>query len=454
MRPHTIRSWKYPITYEIAPDVDVDLLGLALAAVVNRHEPLRLRLIADRSAPGQRIAPPVDTFPIAQLDDGPSTLADFFAESFDLAADGPLRAALVRRPGGRSRLLLAVHHLAWDGMSSAPFTHDLWAAYRNLRACGESRLPVPQISYSDHVLAQRAAGPRLTPTQAAYWEEVFAGWRLPDFEPPPSASPVEWSRRITGSVPDPAIAGRVRMLARAVRVTPPVVWLASALVALWGTDQSGRGSHVSVYWVHHGRDRAELRDLVGFFNRSVPLRLAMDPGERFDRFCARVLGQVQAAVRESRAPWSIQRLAAHLSGPKAPGQRRERMSRITVNIQLDDSAEGTGPAGDLAAFVSYDPPSEQAWTPRLGQLWLQLTLGPAPTSFAEYDQRYFPDSTVGACLNGMPAIVAAVLDGGAGRSVSELAGCVPEPVDSGAGALGVPLPAPPSAYATPNGSAV
>ena len=135
--PH---HWNQAFLFEVRADVDVDVLEQALGHVVARHDALRLRMAGnspewtltyDPSAPA-----PVDRADRSRPDGAstserpPSRPAAVTAQAGLDLERGPLLAAVhstsARRPG---RLLLAIHHLAVDGVSWRVLIEDLEAAY-------------------------------------------------------------------------------------------------------------------------------------------------------------------------------------------------------------------------------------------------------------------------------------------------------------------------------------
>jgi Condensation domain len=444
-RPAALRTWRYPVIIGLGPSPAEAALVRALALVTERHEPLRLRLVnrpvlsngitAGKLGLWQRFAPPADDFPLDVVGCASPTAADqlasqFFGRELDLFEDGPLRACLVRPDGEQASLLLAVHHLAWDAVSKGIFTRDLRAAYQAFSADTEPALPALRVSYAQHVERQWRAGKRLTAVQASYWDEVFRDWDDREDpgtaalrEPPAGSGP--WSACLEGGLPGGGLQAEIQRIARSVRLTPASVWLTAVLVALWSPH--GRG-HVCVYWVHHGRDRSDLVDLVGFFNRSLPVRARLDPEQRFDQVCAEVAAQVRASIQHSAPPWSILRLGEHVLGPRGAVQDRAgrpRLARVTVNLRTRGSGgriavprrgdAATVPDGPAAA-----PRAARPGTPRPGQLWLDLAVDTALPVRAEFDRRVFPDSMVGTALTGLAAVLEAIARSGPQTTISEL----------------------------------
>ncbi|GIH11874.1 condensation domain-containing protein [Rugosimonospora africana] len=381
-------SWKEPLVYALPGGTDRAALGGALARVIRRHEALRLRLVERDGRWTQDIAPPPEDVAVPEW---PAGLADFFAADLDLTRTGPVRAALLPGRDGPDRLLVAIHHLAFDGLSQAVFDEELW---------GTTGHPSLGTTWSRYVAAQRDAGDRLPAAQLAHWAGVLADPLPPSV--PPALRPTEGAGRPeprsgfqVAAIPVADAGERLRRLARAVRVSPASVWLSAFILAAGARQRDD----VYLNWFHHGRDRPELARLIGCLHRVVPLRVRAEAGDRFAALCAAVFARMRAGITHSAAPWTWPRLAAQLPGlPPAP-------AAVTVNV----TPEAPRAAG---ARMPYDPSRSSSWTVRPGQLWVKLIAEPRPVVCAEYDRWSFADAAIGVLLADVTRLVAAVAGSG------------------------------------------
>ena len=115
--------------------LDVALLERALAAIVERHAPLRTRVIAGADGV-PRLQPGPVTSPLltcCAIDATPGAVAAFERQvvkhRFDLARDPLLRAALGSSGQERHVLVLCMHHIAADGWSAGVLAAELTALY-------------------------------------------------------------------------------------------------------------------------------------------------------------------------------------------------------------------------------------------------------------------------------------------------------------------------------------
>ena len=105
-----------------------------------------------------------------------TALCDEAQRSLDLANGPLLRALLVSLDDGTQRLLLAVHHLAVDGVSWRVLLEDLQQAYAQLAAGSAATLPDKTSAYqawAGHLQAHA----RTLDQQLPYWQAQHADAR-------------------------------------------------------------------------------------------------------------------------------------------------------------------------------------------------------------------------------------------------------------------------------------
>ncbi|GLZ39702.1 condensation domain-containing protein [Actinokineospora sp. NBRC 105648] len=266
--------------------VDPVALGVALTAVLARHEVLRTTYHLDGDQPVQRVREPapVPVEVVTDLSDVDAGIAARSRMPFDLAAGPVLRATAWVGVAGGDLVLITVHHIAIDGWSLAVLQADLAEAYAAAVVGRSPELPELPLQYKDFAAQDRADfDARACAARAAVLADepgglLLAGGRAGETAPEGSRP----GRQQAFPIPAPLWAG-VLGLARELRATPFVVLSAAlqAVVARW----SGRSGFV-LGAVTANRARPEVEDLVGFFVNTVPLRCQVDLSQGFRQLCA------------------------------------------------------------------------------------------------------------------------------------------------------------------------
>ncbi|MFF3215470.1 amino acid adenylation domain-containing protein [Streptomyces sp. NPDC002886] len=285
-------SYNVPMAVRLEGAVDVAALRAAFGDLVGRHEPLRTRITTVDGDPRQVVDPAgpavfeVRTVPARDRD---TELLAAARHSFDLAAEHPLRATLLRTGEAETTLLVLLHHIATDGQSLRPLFDDLSTAYAaRLEGRAPDLAPLP-VDYADYALWQRAvqADGELLDGQLAYWKSALAG--IPE------------ELGLVTDRPRPAVAGqvggavrfdfgrrlhkRIVELARAERCTPFMV-VQAALAAL--LTRLGAGTDIPLGSPVAGRTDEALSDLVGFFVNTLVLRTDTSGDPAFRELLSRV----------------------------------------------------------------------------------------------------------------------------------------------------------------------
>lgn len=343
----------------LAYPVDAATVVGALGRVVDRHETLRTCFRVDDGALLQVIHPSVPVT-VPQVDLADLAEADrqrWMRKLLHEMARAPLpldraplwRAQLVRCGPGEWFLLFMAHHTIADAAAQL----NLHAELKELcAAAAESRaasLPDLPIQYADYAVWQRErlSGDRLE-RLLGYWREALAG--LPPVHALPTDRPRPAERTFTGaelefSLPESLVSG-VAALARRRSATPFMAYLAAyaaLLHRLSGRDDIVVGVPVS------GRDRPQLRPVIGMFVNVVVVRVDTSGDPSFTDLLDRVRHTTLAAFEHGEMP--LQKLVEAVAGPRDP--------RVPPLYQLgfNQLAVGTGTShggteDDLALEVS------------------------------------------------------------------------------------------------------
>lgn len=321
-------AYNMPLALRLSGPLDETALHQALADVVTRHESLRTVFRTTEGTPRQVILSGAEGRPrLDVMDTTPRSLAAALATAasrpFDLTVDLPVRAELFRVGEGERVLLLLFHHIAIDGWSLAPLTHDLATAYTE-RSHGRrpTWTPLP-VQYADYTLWQRRElgdqGDQgsVIGRQLAFWVDQLGSLPielpLPTDRPRP-ARPMHRGASVAFTVA-PGLHTELLALAKEHGATLFMV-VHTAVVAV--LSRLGAGEDITVGTPIAGREEEALRDLVGFFANTLVLRTDASGDPSFTELLSRVRTTDLAAYAHGDIPFD--HLVEALNPPRAPNR--------------------------------------------------------------------------------------------------------------------------------------
>ncbi|MEW1699703.1 MULTISPECIES: condensation domain-containing protein [unclassified Streptomyces] len=403
-------TYNVPLFFRAPGPLDPEVLSLALAAVAERHEPLRTvyGLVDGRPVQEVRPAEPVPV-EVVDLTGEPEAASRVEREArergrapFDLASGPLVRCTLWQGLPEGDAVLLTIHHIAVDGWSLAPLFDDLADAYEAVAAGGPAELPALPTRYADFAALERAAEHdavtvRALDERVAEVLGVAPGLRLAgraDRQAGPDGT--RPGEQLTVTVP-PQVRGRVEEFARALRVTPYVV-LTAAVQAVLGR-WSGRGEFL-LGTMTANRDHPGLEEAVGFFVNNTPLRCRIDPADSFRGLCKATRKEAFRSLSHQRVPFD--RLTAAVAAAQGAGRRPlVEVGFVYQNAPSPRSGRSgwTAPAVLGTGTAKFD-------------LLLILEDGPAGLAVTvEYDSELYRRSSARALAEGVAALLdAAVAD--------------------------------------------
>jgi amino acid adenylation domain-containing protein len=312
-----------PVAWRLAGPLDADALERALGDLVERHDQLRTRFPARAGRARQETLPPgAFTLEHADLTGTPESgrehaarqaVLDAATRPFELAAEAPFRATLVRLGARDHVLVLAMHHIVSDAWSAGILARDLRALYEARLAGGgpdTAGLPELPISYADYAVWSRDESARArAEADLAYWRERLAGLtplELPADRPRPAEPST--SGAVHTLVLPASLTGGLRAAAERAGATMFMTLLAAFQVTL--AFHTGRDD-VAVGTVVAGRDRPRTQELVGFFAGTLVLRADLSGDPSLADHLARVRDATLAAFDHQDLPF--ERLVEELS---------------------------------------------------------------------------------------------------------------------------------------------
>jgi amino acid adenylation domain-containing protein len=291
------RAYNLAFGCRLRGPLDTGVLGAAFARLVARHDVLRSVFSGAGGEPRVRTLP-VDRFAIV-VEERPCTDRDRVARErldeeafvpFDLAAGPLLRARLVRFDKDDHALVIAVHHIVFDGWSLDVFWRELAMADP----------PVLERRFADHVVAE-SSGVRGVAVER--WQRRLAGapfdLALP-FKGPRPASGLDRGRRIEVTL-EPELDTALRALARGLGATSFTVLLA-ALRLLLARVTGQEESCIGTAFANRG-DR--FADLIGFFVNTLALRGHVAAGDSFADLVVRETADALEAYADADTPFHL-----------------------------------------------------------------------------------------------------------------------------------------------------
>ena len=272
----------------------------ALDALVERHDALRSTISADGLnllvAPhGSLQAQMVDLSALnveAQAQATTRLRVEAVETPFDLL-NGPLiRATLARLAETEHELILTAHHIVCDGWSFGLISTELMALYASTSIIEGARSLAPAYSFADHAMVQAdAAHYAAAETDTRWWVRLYDD-TVPALELPtdrPRKAVRAFTSRREDLIVEPALAEAVRKLGARHGSSLFVTLFAAfgaMLARLCGQEEVVVGVPAA------GQPAEGKHTLVGHCVQLLPIRLAADLEQPFDKFLDGTRGRV------------------------------------------------------------------------------------------------------------------------------------------------------------------
>ncbi|XDK95822.1 amino acid adenylation domain-containing protein [Rhodococcus opacus] len=366
----TTPTYNIPLTLHLTGHLDTTALHHALTHLIHRHQPLHTTYPLHHGHPTQHIHPHPTTPPLTPTPTTETQLPHHInadtTQPFDLTTDTPLHTHLYQLDTTHHTLTLVLHHIAADGHSLTPLTHDLTTAYTAHTHHQPPHTTPPPLTYTDythwqHQLLGTPDHPTpTTQTQTTYWTTTLTN--LPDTLPLPTDRPRPTHRTHHGQsvrFEIPAdVHRRLRALARSTGATTFMTLHAAfavLLARLCDTDDVVIGTPVA------GRPDPRLDQLVGMFVGTLVLRTPVDSADSFREVLTRTRDADLGAFMHADVPFEM------LVDVLAPERSTTHTPLFQVLIDYGTEVPLHLELPDLTVTVAEDAPP-------LAKFDLQLTL--------------------------------------------------------------------------------
>ena len=257
-------------------------------------------------------------------DAGEEELRDFALRltrrPFLLDREPPIRVALLRPGGGPDILLVTAHHIAADNISQLLICQEILTQYAALRAGGEVAARDTGAAFDAFARRQKEylASPRADRARR-HWQRELAGapqlTALPADLPRPAVYRPEGAE-VDLDLPADLVAGLEEAVAA--RNVTAFAYLLSVFELLLHRI-SGQREFVIGYPVTQ-RQGDGLREAIGYFVNTLPLRVRLDPADDFDALLRRTAGGLWRGLMHRDYPFALlPRLVDLPRDPSRPG---------------------------------------------------------------------------------------------------------------------------------------
>lgn len=278
--------------YGIKGSLKVPALEHALREILRRHHILRTVYQREGTHITQQVQP-TERFQFERVEVGtPVEIHTRHASDyFDLCKDLPVRATLLRVGANEHHLILSLHHIVYDHVTTSSLLRELWTLYDVFARGQPSPLPEPTLQYADYAAWEASwlrRGTQRYDTLAAYWLK-----QLGDAPPSPEGLlaadvPIE-SPSPEDSVHSIDLTAEttkaLRRLARQEKATVFMVILTAVEAAF---HLGGAGEDIILKTYVDSRTRPELNGTFGCFIRGIALRTTISPDLTFVQLLQRI----------------------------------------------------------------------------------------------------------------------------------------------------------------------
>lgn len=309
----------------------------AIQLVVDRHEILRTRFIVTEGELFQEVVAHVGfrlglvdlrAVKPAEHDARVAAMArELAARPFDLTQPCALRMTLVRLSADRAAILIAAHHIVFDGFSIGVLGDEIGRIMQGFAERRQPDLPEIDLHYGDYALWEReleVSG--ALEEDGAFWDSQLRG--APYFELDPDL-PRPAQRSTSGATLvhpfPPDFDSRMAAFNRQEGIsffTLGAAALSAALHRWTGKTDILFATPVA------GRTDVALEKLIGVFINSLVLRIGADPEATLRDHVARVSAHVKDALLHQDYPF--EKLVQRLRPPRDPS----RVPLVSVNLNM------------------------------------------------------------------------------------------------------------------------
>jgi thioesterase domain-containing protein/acyl carrier protein len=335
-----IPLYNVAVAYRLKGPLNAGALEKAVRRIEERHEILRTAFPLSTGQPVQRIAPPqtrgdvfrqIDLQGIVSEGDrakrAEQAIQSEITRAIDLAQDALWRLALIRLGDEEHIMVLTMHHIVTDGWSFDLFLKELGMLYGAFDRRLNSPLGELTLQYRNYAERQKASfSDAEFASQLRYWEKHLCG------SIPPLMLPTDRPRLLEGSrsaasfhfALSAELSRALTALSQRENASLFMVMLASFAALL---QRSTQQEDVLLCTPVTGRHRPQSKELIGYFNNILAIRLNLsgDPD---------LLELVRRTRRVSLDAYKNQDVPFQWNAD-LPGLRRMPLSRLLFSLDME-----------------------------------------------------------------------------------------------------------------------
>ncbi|MCU0287951.1 MAG: amino acid adenylation domain-containing protein, partial [Acidobacteria bacterium] len=401
-------AYNMPQNILLSEEFDLEKLEESFKKVIKRHESLRtsFHMIGDQLM--QKVHREVDfkieTYELSNV--------HRFLRAFDLSCAPLLRVGMLKSAKSGNFLMVDIHHIISDGISSQVLKEDFSAFFEG------KELPALRIQYKDFAQWQNSEKEKKNlEHQENYWLNEFAG-ELPVLE-----LPTDYPRSVIQDFSGAAVAfevdaGETQALKKIMLETGATLYM--ALLALYNVflaKISGQ-EDIVLGTPTAGRRHPDLESVIGMFVNTLALRSYPTGGQTFKAFLGNVKSKTLEAFENQEYPFE------ELVEKARAGRDTGRNPLFDVVFSFQDNkaqvpkSTGTGEGREFTTgetpFKEEDPGKNETYQPWSQKSKFDITLFASESQSSnlslavEYGTKLFKKSTIQRFIVYMKRIITAL----------------------------------------------
>lgn len=276
--------YNMPLTIRLKGNLNILKLKNAFEKLITRHEILRTGIEVKNNIPVQQVQSDIK-FTIEYLtysDKKIDQAIDDFIRPFDLSVPPLLRVGIIKENNQQNILIIDIHHIINDGVSSSIIFNELTALYSDIE------LPKPQFQFKDFAYFQQSVEYKyISEKHKEFWLKEFS--EIPEAIELPIDNPRPSVRKYTGDSLKLIINKELTFLIRKAANREDITlftFLLSAYYVLLNkiTDQDDIVIGVTVA----GRQQEGMEKVLGMFVDTLPVRNLINKEMTFKQFLCQV----------------------------------------------------------------------------------------------------------------------------------------------------------------------